>query len=224
MKTILIHVLKYIGLTVIGIILLFIACIPVMGQQHVIANKDNMHPELNKTSLVPAQISAISATKWNGYNEISWTALRESDTRKYIVEYSANGVDYQSAGEVLVNTSAIYTLKHHTTDIRPLLYRVKIETLGGRHIESIPLMLDGIAVSPVSLYPTVVTGNTVNINSAWPVERISVTSSSGTQVFAKDLNGQLHAIPIVIPSLGKGIYFMSFYGKGWMTTEKFIVG
>ena len=90
----------------------------IQAQQNIIADKDNTHPELSRALSNPAYAVSFSAKKENGYNEIMWTALREEETRKYIVEYSTNGVDFQSAGELLVNSNnkSTYSLKHYTTD------------------------------------------------------------------------------------------------------------
>jgi hypothetical protein len=223
MKTIYVNPGKNIVIALLATIILLSTCTPALAQQHVIADKDNTRPEINNSFSSPAFITGFSAQKWNGYNEIKWTATREQETRKYTVEYSTNGIDFQSAGEVLVGSTSGYSLKHHTTDDRAFLYRVRIEQLNGRSVNSAAMMLEGEIISPVSFYPTIVTGNTININAGWPVERLVITSGNGAQVFTKELNGQSNYIPVVIPTLAKGIYFMSFYGTGWKTTEKFII-
>jgi hypothetical protein len=52
--------------------------------------------------------------------------VAEEDTRRFIVEYSADGVNYQSAGE-LTSLAGNYTLKHYTLDTRTFLYRIRME-------------------------------------------------------------------------------------------------
>ena len=207
------------------VIVCFQTCTPALGQQNVIADKDNTHPEIDRALSSPALIASFTAQKWNGYNEIAWTAIREQDTRKYIVEYSSDGINFQTAGEVLVNNSSnpVYSLKHYKADDRAVVYRVRIEQLNGKFVNSASIFLEGTFLSPVSIYPTIVTGNTVNVNALIAVERITIVSANGTQVFAKDINGQKDYFPVVIPSLGKGIYWMVFYGSGWKTTSKFII-
>ncbi len=223
MKTIYANPEKVIVTALLASILLFSTCTPALAQQHIIADKDNTRPDINNTVSQPAFINSFSVQKGNGYNEIRWSALREQETRSYVVEYSTNGVDFQSAGEVLVNNTAAYSLKHVTSDTRAAVYRVRISQLNGRSVYSESMFVGGDIFSPVSFYPTIVTGNTINLNATWPVERMVIVSTNGSQVFAKDLNGVTERIPVVIPSLGKGIYFMSFYGTGWKTTEKFII-
>jgi len=223
MKTIYANPGKAVGAAILAALLLLSTCAPSLAQQHVIADKDNTRPDINNTFSAPAFINSFSAQKWNGYNEIKWTAFREQETRKYIVEFSTNGIDFQSAGEAMVNNSGSYYLKHYTGDDRAMLYRVRIEQLTGRSVKTEAMLLEGQVVSPVSFYPTIITGNTININADWPVERLLITSGNGVQVFAKELNGQSHHIPVVLPSLAKGLYFMTFYGSGWKTTGKIIV-
>jgi hypothetical protein len=85
-------------------------------------------------------------------------------------------------------------------------------------------MLDGVEVSPVKIYPTIVTGSELNATSGFPVERVAIVSNDGQQVFAKDLNGVRDFIPLALPTLNKGLYFITFYGNGWKTTSRFMVG
>jgi hypothetical protein len=192
------------------------------AQQNIIANKDNTRPETSRQTSSPAFITSFKAEKFNGYNEISWTALSEQGTRKFIVEYSADAVNFQSAGQVL-STDGKYFLKHYTQDTRPLAYRIKIEELTGKFSHSPEIVLDGREILPVSIYPTIVTGSVINANAVLPVERLIITSADGQQQFAKDLNGVRDFIPIVIPSLGKGIYFITFYGNGWQSVSRFLI-
>lgn len=193
------------------------------GQQNIIANKDNTRPELNRQVTTPANVSLFSAKKYNGYNDLEWTASSEQNTRRFIVEYSTDGVNYQTAGEVL-SATGVYKYKHHILDIRPLLYRIRIEDMVGKTYYSKVVLLDGVDVLPVKIYPTVITGNIVNANAGLPVERVSIASIDGTQVFAKDMNGVSDFISIAIPSLHRGMYLITFYGNGWMNTQKFIIG
>ena len=205
------------------IIMISVACcLKVRAQQYIIADKDNTHPEIKTMDAQPGLIARVSAERANGYNEITWTALRENDVRKYIIEYSTNGIDFQSAGEMVTGNGS-YTFRHHLFDDRPVIYRIKMEQMNNRFFYSPGVLLFGLTNSPVRIFPTILEGNMINLNSYWPVERINVFSSNGVQVFAKDLNGQKDYISLVLPSLSKGIYWMNFQGRGWRTTEKFIV-
>lgn len=191
--------------------------------QNVSTDKDNTRPEINRQFSTPAIITSFAATRNNGYNDIQWTSGLEKDTRKFIVEYSTNGVYFQSAGEALATADDFYQLKHQTFELAPMLYRVRIEELNGRYVYSKSFLLDGKQISPVKIYPTILTSNVVNAMTSFPVERIMIVSGNGQPVYSQDVNGKAEYLAITIPSLGKGIYFMQFLGNGWKTTEKFII-
>src|SRR4026209_342433 len=72
------------------------------SQQNIIADKDNTRPEITAQAATPAKITYFSAIQKNGYNDIKWTALSEQETRRYVVEYSIDGINYQTAGEKVV--------------------------------------------------------------------------------------------------------------------------
>jgi hypothetical protein len=192
------------------------------AQQYVIAEKNNTHPDIQNQESAPAFITSLKAERGTGYNDISWSAAREDDIRKYIIEYSVDAINFQSAGELL-SAKGAYSFRHQITDFRPALYRVKIEQLNGRYSYSSIILLDGNDISPFKVYPTVIQGNTININAYWPIEKITVTASNGVSVLTKILNGQRDYISIVLPSLSKGLYWITAYGNNWRSTNKFIV-
>src|SRR5262249_47466900 len=133
------------------------------SQQNIIADKDNTRPE-TAPQYAAAGITSFSATRFNGYNEIQWSAVSEEQTRKFIVEYSSDGINFQTAGE-MVPADHAYSLKHYTFDQRPLLYRIRMEKLDGKFANSGSILLDGTDIPPVKIYPTVVNGDVINMNT-----------------------------------------------------------
>jgi hypothetical protein len=193
------------------------------SQQHIIASKDDTHPEITAQQYMPAKIYRFSAVRMNGYNEIRWLAATEEDTRRFIVEYSADGITYQTAGE-LTPVNGDYTLKHYILDTRTFLYRVRIEKKDGKFFSTGSFLLGGVDIRPVKIYPTIVEGNTINLKMDLPVHRMNVISFDGKQMMAKDLGGLAGTTQVAIPVLSKGQYIVTFYGNGWQSTEKFMVG
>ena len=112
------------------------------SQQNIIAGKDDTHPEIAAQQYSSAKIYKLSAVKMHGYNEIQWSAVAEQDTRRFIVEYSADGINYQSAGE-LTPFAGNYSLKHYTLDTRTFLYRVRMEKKDGHFFNSVSFLLGG---------------------------------------------------------------------------------
>lgn len=200
-----------------------ITCSGVAAQQWVVDKKDQTRPNPNNTNTVSG-FSNFNAEPFNGYNQVSWTATTDSRASKYVIEYSVDGISYQSAGELVpsVNNST-YQLKHYTNSAEPLLYRIRTVTANGQASYSKNFAVDGIPVAPLRLYPNTITTNTLNVNSNWAIRRLGIFSLDGNQVFAKDLNGQRDYIPVAIPSLAKGMYLVNFIGDGWTYTEKILV-
>jgi hypothetical protein len=195
----------------------------VNAQQNITIDKNNTRPEIDNQLRNPVIIRAFSAVRQNGYNEIRWSAEVENETRKYIVEFTEDGIHYQSAGELLTG-KGIYDLKHQTFSMLPLLYRLRVEELNGRFYYTQNIMLEGIKFSPVKLYPTIITGNVINLIAGLPVERITIISGSGQQVFVQEAGGKTDQMTITIPSLARGMYFINFTGQGWKSSETFIIG
>jgi hypothetical protein len=192
------------------------------GQYTLTAFKDDTHPEQSRQLMNYASIVSFSAIKNNGYNEIQWVSRNDQDVKKFIVEFTTDGINYQSAGE-MIHSGTGYLLKHQTFEVVPLLYRLRIEDVSGRFYYSPNFLLDGLEAEPVKIYPTLITGHTVNVIADFPVEKIIVVSGSGQQVYTQDVNGKSASMAIAIPKLGKGIYFMSFQGQGWRSTSRFII-
>jgi hypothetical protein len=196
---------------------------PAFSQQNIIADKDDTHPERTDQRYSPAKINYLKAVRMHGYNEIQWSAIAEEDTRRYIVEYSSDGINYQSAGE-LTPLRGDYSLKHYTLDTRTFLYRIKIEKKDGHFFNSMNFLLGGVDMAPVKIYPTIVEGNTLNLKITFPVQRMNIISLDGKQVMAKDLGGIVGDTQVAIPALSRGQYLVTFYGNGWQSTEKFMIG
>ena len=193
------------------------------SQQNIIAGKDDTHPEVTAQQYMAAKIYRFSAVRMNGYNEIKWLAAAEADTRRFIVEYSTDGINYQTAGEI-TPVAGDYILKHHILDSRTFLYRIRMEKKDGKFFSTGSFLLGGVDIAPVRLYPTIITGNTVNLQMYLPVHRMSVISFDGKQVMAKDLGGIAGFTQVALPVLSRGQYVVTFYGNGWQSTEKFMIG
>lgn len=193
------------------------------AQQNIISQKDNTRPEVTDQFSSPALVTGFSAIRNNGINEIRWTSRGEMDTRKFIVEYSRDGRFFETAGEQLATPEGVYLLKHHTLDPVAMLYRVKVEEMNGKSSYSASMLLGGADISPVKIYPTMITGQVVNVITVLPVERINVINGSGQQVYSQDINGREEFMAINIPALAKGYYHMQFVGQGWKTSKQFII-
>lgn len=197
---------------------LYVGLSSLNAQQHVIINKDNTRPETMR-QVNAAHVNALTTTKHNGYNELQWSVLEKDAGNQFFIEYSFDGINFQSAGPALSNNGS-YNHRHYTMDTRPVIYRVRIETAGLKPNYSNAVLLDGSEISPVDLYSTTIKGNTVNARAQFPVERVTIISRDGLHVFTKDVGGVTDFISLAIPTMKEGLYFITFYGKNWKTTKQ----
>jgi hypothetical protein len=61
------------------------------------------------------------------------------------------------------------------------------------------------------------------VQADFPAESTRIVSADGLPVYTKQLGGVTGFQSIVIPSLSKGMYWMTFYGNGWQTTSRFVI-
>ena len=207
-------------------LMLVFACVlqgfSIYSQQNIIVNKDNTRPETTRQLTMAAKVRSLTVNRFNGYNEVQWGAIGEQDTRRYSAEYTTDGRDYQSAGE-LAPINGFYGLKHYTFETGPMIYRIRIEKKDGSFYYSEATLLDGIAKTFTSIYPTTVRGNVINVIAGVPAERATIVGMEGQNIFSKELGGLMGSFTMAIPGLKKGIYWITFYGRGWNNTIPFLV-
>jgi hypothetical protein len=119
-------------LSVIAVLIINLLISPsASGQQWVVVNKDRTRPvEMLQTftnnistlnaPVVSSSFNNVEIIRNNGYHEIHWSTMNETSVRKFIIEYSVNGVDYLEAGQV-IPTGKPYINNHYTTDAPPIL-------------------------------------------------------------------------------------------------------
>jgi len=206
--------------------MLGIACVllgfSVYSQQNIIANKDNTRPETTRQLTMAAKITSLKVDRFNGYNEVQWGAVGEQDTRRFVAEYTMDGRDFQTAGE-LAPLNGSYGLKHYTFETRPMIYRLRIEKKDGSFYYTDATLLDGVAKTFTTIYPTTVRGNVINVIAGVPAERATIVGMEGQNIFSKELGGLTGSFTMAIPGLKKGIYWITFYGRGWNNTIPFLV-
>lgn len=174
---------------------------------------------------LPLTLIHFSGRGGQGYNDLRWTAEAEENINKYIIEYSTDGRNYSSAGEVLSLNNANrnnYSFRHHFNIPGKIFYRLRIAEMDGSY-EYSPVIAIGGDKTPITVYPTTVTTGQVNIISGNPVDQINLINASGQQVLSKNMNGVDGYFTLSIPSLPKGMYFVQLAGKGFRETKKILV-
>ena len=196
------------------------------GALYAVSFANNLVYKIVDPIVTPLNLISFSGVSMNGFNELKWITASEENMDKYIVEYSTDGINYLTAGEVLsgnIVSRNIYTFRHIQSNTTTIYYRLQMSELNGTHKYSPVIRIGADAKTELRIYPTSVTNNLVNIISGQPVERIIVTSINGVQLLSKEMNGATGYFNLALPALQKGIYIIRVSGKDFHRTEKIIV-
>ena len=178
------------------------------------------------SSVTPVTLLQFTAKAFTAYNELRWKTINEQNIAYYEIEYSADGVNYTSAGKInAVNlpTEYNYSFQHPITLLTKIFYRLKIKDTDGKTNFSNVVKLDKKEWGNFKIYPTLVTGNEFNIVSGKAVEQVIIFSADGKKVLQKRLNNLSGTIPVLLPDLQNGFYFVQIKLENEFLKEKILV-
>lgn len=163
------------------------------------------------TVLLSATLLEFTAKAFQGYNQLRWKTTNEQNLAGYEIEYSFNGVDFETAGSKPAangNTENNYSFQHVIAGFTRLFYRLKIKDIDGRIKYSDILVVERNTGSDITIYPMPLTKDAITIISDKPVQQIILYSMDGRSVFNKKLNNLAGTINIPFPHLQDGVYMM----------------
>lgn len=175
---------------------------------------------------LPLTLINFSGEDYTGYNELTWTTGFEENIEKYIVEYSTNGLDYQTAGEVVSKYGSgggSYTLKHSVNNQQVIRYRLRITELDHKQSYSPIISIGELSKKSIQVYPTRVSTGSINIISTIPVKRFSIFSLDGKEIYTKYMAGSTGYTSVPLSGFKKGLYLMKLSGDGFSQTDKIII-
>jgi glucose/arabinose dehydrogenase len=177
-------------------------------------------------SPLPLTLINFSGKDYSGYNELIWTTGFEENINKYIVEYSINGTDYQTAGELASKYGSAgggYTFKHSINNQQVIRYRLRITELDNKQSYSPIISIGEVSKKRIQVYPTLVSAGSINIISTLPVMRLSIFTLEGKEVYVKYMGGSTGYTSVPLSGLKKGLYLMKLSGDGFNQTDKIII-
>jgi glucose/arabinose dehydrogenase len=175
---------------------------------------------------LPVTLNNFSVKHFDSYNEIKWTTGAEQNTSRFYIEYSTDRVSFSRAGQVAASRRPggdSYVFQHHFTTSTDTYYRLGIEEDDGSIRYSSILKVAARNDGKIKIYPTVLTGRTLNLILARPANRMELISVNGAVVFEKTLKGAGGTVAVTLPQLAKGVYVVRVIGEGEMTAEKILV-
>jgi autotransporter-associated beta strand protein len=180
-------------------------------------------------SILPVNITWVSATKVQGNVKVSWNSATEAGLKYYEVEHSNNGREFVKLGRVTARNvnGASYDFIHQQPGTGNHYYRLRSEDADGKNTTSQIVKISLGEIKPgIVIYPNVVnTSNriTLQLNALNSGKyQIKLTDMAGRVLMAQLLehNGNASAQTITLPaSLSAGKYLLHIIGNEKSFTE-----
>ena len=181
--------------------------------------------KVNVTTVLPLSLLSFSGKKQNGFNELKWNIAASQNINRFIIEYSNNGTNWLSAGELIASNQAgnqQYAFRHYTTETGKLFYRLQIKENNGVITYSPVIAINGKEAG-IKIFPTILTSNMLQVVSEKEVTGLKIMDSNGRLVLAKQMNGQYRYFTVSLPVLSHGIYLVQLQTESGNETVKIIV-
>lgn len=176
--------------------------------------------------VLPVTLLEFTAKAAAGYNDLRWKTTNEQNLAGYEAEYSFNGADFETAGNVIANNTSgtnNYSFQHNISNFSRLFYRLKIKDIDGRARYSDILTVDKQLDVTVKIYPVPITQDACTIISDQPVEQVALFSMDGREVFSRKFNNVSGTINIPLPHLQDGVYMMKVKLKNETVNNKVVI-
>jgi hypothetical protein len=182
---------------------------------------------------LPVMFNNVKAYEKNDGVQIEWTNLTERDLLNYIVERSANGVNFTSIGQQLPRSNSNDKESYSAFDAAPFtgvnFYRIKVLEISGKIIYSKVIRVEiAKAVRGFALYPNPVKGNHVSLSltNRQGQYTMKVFNTAGQEIYSQKIvhHGGSMTQTVELPSTIKpGVYNMLISGDNYREAKMFVV-
>ncbi len=192
----------------------------------------------NCTYITPLTWIALGVKKINENALVSWSTASESDNKKFDVEFSLNGIQFNTIGSVdasisnaSINNYSFVDNQLYKYNEKVVYYRIKQIDINGASsyskIINLPLSINKANVI-VHTYPNPFTESfTIELNTIqtpFLFEKIELYSNIGKLVYTESINKSNNRSIIIknLPILESGIYFLKSYINSKIYINKII--
>jgi hypothetical protein len=155
---------------------------------------------------------------------LKWKTVSDLNIKRYVVEYSTDGLSWNMAGEVAALNQPgdlTYNYRHYIAGATRLFYRLRIEDNNGSISYSPIIDLNG--KGSIKVFPTVITSRVIQVTSDEPIMRVNIIDNNGKIVMSKQTGGQQGYFTVPLPAISKGLYFVQLETKAGTETVKVMV-
>jgi hypothetical protein len=188
---------------------------------------------IGSESGLPVMFSNVKAFEKNRGVQIDWSNLTERDLIEYIVERSANGVNFTAINQQQPRSNNNDKESYSAFDAAPFsganFYRVKVLEISGKIIYSKVIRVDiGRTMQGFTLYPNPVKGNqvSVGISTKQGQYTIKVLNTAGQEIYSQRIvhqGGSLTQVVELPSAIKPGVYNMLISGDNYREAKMFVV-
>lgn len=182
---------------------------------------------------LPVLLTNVIAYEKNNGIQVEWTNMTESNIDEYIIERSANGIDFTSIAKQQPRSNNNDRADYIQLDVAPIpglnYYRiVAVENNGKTIMSRIMKVETGKKEQSILIYPNPVIGKQLNIivTNVTPGQyKLRVMNATANEVLLKTINSRNSVIAgiVELPVLPKGIYTLLITGDNYTQTKLFII-
>jgi glucose/arabinose dehydrogenase len=177
-------------------------------------------------TVLPLSLLSFSGKKQTDFNELKWSIAAPQNINHFIIEYSSNGSNWLSAGEVAAMNQTgnqQYSFRHYTVERGKLFYRLQIEDNNGAITYSPVITINGGEAGGIKVFPTILTSNMLQVVSEKEVTGLKIIDCNGRQVLVKQLNRQQGYFTVSLPELSRGLYWVRLQTNSGNEIVKIII-
>ena len=179
-----------------------------------------------KDKVLAAIWGDFSATKVNNSSLLKWQTETETNTSKFVIERSADGINFQQLGSVQAAGNSSVTKNYQFTDQLPLngkdYYRITQVDKDGSSIYSAVRTLDFLLNRTIAITPNPAKGFiNVTVSGNDKALKVSLVSATGQLIKRYDMTGESQQFNL--PAIAPGVYYIKINGDDVNSTHKLIV-
>jgi predicted extracellular nuclease len=183
----------------------------------------------NISATLPVSLADFTVVKDGNKSKLKWTTTQETNTKEFIIERSANGINYQPIGAVKAAGNSTTAVYYNAVDINPAKgvnqYRLKMIDIDGKPEYSAVRRVNFDNNNLYSFYPNPAK-NLINIavdNANRLVVDAEIYNMQSQLLMKRKINIASQITPVDISSLSSGIYLLKIIANdGTATMQKFI--
>lgn len=187
---------------------------------------------VNVFAAVPLTLIDFNVNREGTNALLKWTTASESNTKRFEVEHSTDGIYFISAGDVVArgnsNTIASYRYIHGSPAPGQNYYRLKLVDLNGR-ITFFPVRsvhFDMGILPPITLLANPVINGKINLQfNITGKNNLNIYNLKGQKIFTKSINNGItgsHYL-VTLPDVEPGIYILELNNDQQTHTIKLLI-